>query len=293
MNMGDLLARIKAYLLSNSPSAMSVGARVCVPGSIFIWFPGFSPGLVALNGLVNALNEHNYMPYISARVVLDAMRNPDQAFRKVGFEVCHSELRLCDCILVGDPAFTKSGQHATAAMPGPDGSSSSTRGEHGPEMETKAPLGLQLNGDVEQPNEEQQPTTAGESGPDDQAAETDTEWEAEENETVPVRRVLRDEANSVAHYSLHRPGLPQHCEECRHAKTKRKKRFCKTFGEKVPNAASGDTVTCDHVNFRDVCKNKWVNGYAEGLTYLDRHTNFRMAQLTPVTMMIHSKYCNF
>ena len=124
--LGDFIARIKAYLMSNSPSVMSVGARVCVFGFIFVWFPGFSPGLITPNGLVIALNEHNYIPYISARVVLDAMRNPDQASRKVGVEVCHGELRLCDKILVGDLAFVKRDKHEEVAMPATEGASSSS-----------------------------------------------------------------------------------------------------------------------------------------------------------------------
>jgi len=37
-------------------------------------------------------------------------------------------------------------------------------------------------------------------------------------------------------------------------------------------------VTGDHVNFRDIYKNKGVDGYAEAMTFLDRHTDFRMAQ---------------
>ena len=126
MHMGDFIARIKAYLMSNSPSVMSVGARVCVFGFIFVWFPGFSPGLITPNGLVIALNEHNYIPYISARVVLDAMRNPDGASRKVGVEVCHGELRLCDKILVGDLAFVKRDKHEEVAMPATEGASSSS-----------------------------------------------------------------------------------------------------------------------------------------------------------------------
>lgn len=127
--------------------------------------------------------------------------------------------------------------------------------------------------------EDQLPTSAGESGPENQAGDTNIEWKNNENETAPIRRVFTDEANSVAHYLLHQPGLPQHCEECRRAKTKRKTRFCKACADKVPDAEYGENFTCEHVNFRHVYKNKIVNGYAEGFTYLDRHTIFRLAQL--------------
>ena len=66
-----------------------------------MWFPGFSPGLVSPKGLVIALHEYNNVLYISVRVVLDAMRNPDAAHRKVGVSVCHGELKLCGRVLGG------------------------------------------------------------------------------------------------------------------------------------------------------------------------------------------------
>ena len=246
--------------MKNFPSVMTVGARVCLYGFAFVWFPGKSPGLVAPTGTVIALHEHNHIPYISARVIYDAMRNPDRAHRKTGVLVCNGELKLYGTILVGDSAVTVSDDYGEAAMPGKEvltPSSSSKFWEDGPEAVREAQLedrpdtregegppsrtrktpliakssdsgeGL-LADDTVKPDtdavDEQGPTTAGESGPDDLVADSETEWEADENETVPVRRNLRDEANSVAHYLFHRPGLPQHCEECRRAKTKRRKR---------------------------------------------------------------------
>ena len=76
-------------------------------------------------------------------------------------------------------------------------------------------------------------TSAGEDGPevvDD--IETEVGWD--ENETVPVRRVFRDEANSVAHYLLHCLGPPRHCERRRPAKIKRKRTFRKAYSERGP-----------------------------------------------------------
>ena len=204
--------------------------------------------------------------------------------------VHNGELVLCGRVFLGDSAFAKHDEYGEAAMPVSEKSSSSKHWPEGQDENTEeepvAHTGHQLVASPEETKTEskegaeadQPPTSAGESGPEDQAADTDTEWEGDENETIPVRRVLRDEANSVAHYLLHRPGLPQHCEECRHAQTRRKKIFCRTYSEKCPDASCGDNTTCDHVNFRNVYKNKGVNGYAEGLTYLDRHTNFRMGQ---------------
>ena len=282
-------------------------------------------------GLVIALTQFNDIPYISARAVLDAMRNPDPTHKIVGVSVCNSELKLCGRILVGESAFTKHDEYGEAAMPGAEvstSSSSSTFWRGGAEAGHEAQQGDRLiaadvggsppssgghmsairqdaeastggrqsaktkgttggllsavsKGGAKTEAEEadnQIPTSAGETGPDDNAGDTDTEWERDENETVPVRRVFRDEANSVARYLLHRPGLPQHCEECRRAKTKRKKRFCKTFSEKVPDATYGTSVTSDHVNFKDVYKNRGVDGYVEAVTFLDRHSNFRLGQ---------------
>ena len=224
------------------------------------------------------------------------MRNRDTTHRKVS--VHNGELVLCGRVFLGDFAFAKHDEYVEAAMPGSENSSSSKHWPDGQDENTERELvartGHQLVASPEETKTEskggaeaeQPPTSAGESGPEDQAADTDTGWEGDENETMPVRRVLRDEANSVAHYLLHRPGLPQHCKECRHAKTKRKTKFCRTYNEKCPDASYGDNTTCDHVNFRDVYKNKGVNGYAEGLTYLDRHSNFRMGQ--PVLTRDHT-----
>ena len=120
---------------------------------------------------------------------------------------------------------THSGDHLIAAVQ--EGGSSSSSGGHLSAVE-KVSTGGRLSAmrgskgaDQEAEETDEKPTSAGETGPDDNAGDTETEWERDENETVPVRRVLRDEANSVAHYLLHRPGLLQHCEECRRAKTKR------------------------------------------------------------------------
>ena len=79
MNLDGYIARIKAYLFKNSPSVISVGARVCLLGFAFVWFPGFSPGVIAPNGMVIALFEKFRIPYISARVIHDAMRDQDNA----------------------------------------------------------------------------------------------------------------------------------------------------------------------------------------------------------------------
>ena len=74
MNLNGFIAKIRAYLMKNSPSVVSVGKRVCTYGFAFVWFPGLSPGLITPNGMVIALHEYKNMPYISARTVLDAMR---------------------------------------------------------------------------------------------------------------------------------------------------------------------------------------------------------------------------
>jgi len=257
MNLDGYIARIKAYLLKNSPSVISVGARVCLSGFAFVWFPGFSPGIIAPNGMVIALLEKFRIPYISARVIHDAMRDQDNACHQVGVCVHHGELKLCERILVGDLAFTERGECEEVAMPATEGGSASSH-DAGPRVEPEQ-AGPHQRAKSTEPKEsnvtsDQEPvtTSAGEDGPD-VAEDTDTEWERDDNETVPVRRVLRDEANSVAHYLLHRPGLPQHCEQCRQAKMKRKKRFCKAFSERAPEDVKyGMNVTSDHVNFRDI-----------------------------------------
>ena len=195
------------------------------------------------------------------------MRNRDAAHSKVGVSVHNGELVLCGKVFLGDSAFAKHDEYGEAAMPGSEKSSSSRHWPEGQDENTERELVAQTGHQlVASPEEmkteskedaeaEQPPTSTGESGPEDQAADTDTEWEGDENETIPVRRVLRDEANSVAHYLLHRPRLPQHCEECRHAKTKRNNKFCRTYNEKCINASYGDNTTCDHVNPRDMYKN--------------------------------------
>ena len=232
MNLGDFVAKVRAYLLKTTPSVISVGARVCVYGYAFVWFPGFVPGIVTPMGLVIALHEYNGIPYISARTVLEAMRNPDRSQRKVGVSVHNSELSLCARIFVGDSAITDHVDYGEAAMPGPEasttssstrertsgagheahsgdgpiatvqeGGSSSSSGGHQSAVE-KVSTGGRLsakkaskgaNREAEETDEK--PTSAGETGPDDNAGDTETEWERDENETVPVRRVLRDEAN--------------------------------------------------------------------------------------------------
>ena len=87
MNLDGFISRVNAYQVKNAPSVISVGARVCRYGFAFVWFPGFLPGLIAPNGCVIALHEIHNMPYISARVIYDAIRDPETAQRKVGVSV--------------------------------------------------------------------------------------------------------------------------------------------------------------------------------------------------------------
>ena len=46
----------------------------------------------------------------------------------------------------------------------------------------------------------------------------------------------------------------------------------------MPDATYGTNVTSDHINFKDVYKNRGIDGHTEGVSFLDRHTNFRLAQ---------------
>jgi hypothetical protein len=140
-----------------------------------------------------------------------------------------------------------------------------------------------LRGAATEVSEAEVTTDTGAEGGEDTGGES--EWEAEEScEAPPVKRCLRDEANSVTHYLLHRPGLPQHCQECRWAKTKRKKRFCSPFKREFHRY--GEQVSADHVYFKDIYQVKGVEGYSEGLTFLDRCTNFRGGQ--PVQSRDHA-----
>ena len=156
--------------------------------------PGVFSGAGFTKGLVIALREYNNIPYISARTVLDAMRNRDAAHRKVGVSVHNGELVLCGRVFLGDSAFAKHDEYGEAAMPGSEKSSSSKHWPEGQDENTERELVAQTGHQlVASPEEtkteskedaeaEQPPTSAGESGPEDQAADTDTEWEGDENE---------------------------------------------------------------------------------------------------------------
>ena len=88
----------------------------------------------------------------------------------------------------------------------------------------------------------------------------------------------RDEVNSTKHYLLHRPALPQHCEDCMRAKTKRKKGFAKLYRECT--GEYGVRVTCDHIHMKD-SKNKNQNagtdGHVQILSFLCKETRLRQA----------------
>ena len=303
MNLGGFIARIKAYVLKGRiPTVISIGARVCGYGYVFVWFPGRCPGIVAPNGLVIALIERHNTPHISARCIYDAIRDPQHTEQRVGVCVRDGELQLVGVILVGELALSSDAQYEEAAMPTSEGgATSSTDGQptnEGSELGTKKHMkketqkqevkGPELRTSDDENVEATPPTSAGEEAPTLEPEDTDTEWEADENEVAPVRRVLRDEANSVAHYLLHRPGLPSHCQECYWAKMKRKKRFCGAYNGKKDKESTkyGQNTTCDHVYFKDIYKIRGVDGYAEALTFLDRHTDFRGG--TPVTSRDHS-----
>ena len=108
----------------------------------------------------------------------------------MGVSVCHGELKLCGRVLVGDPAFAEQDEYGEAAMPGSERSSSSKHWadqcqDENIEAEPVSQPGHQLIASTEETKNEpkdgaevdQLPTSAGESGPEDQAADTDTEWE--------------------------------------------------------------------------------------------------------------------
>ena len=104
MNLDDYMMRIHAYLLTNTPSVISIGVRVNQQGFAFVWFPGYHPGIITANGLVIALITRNNMPYISARVIHDAIRDPEKSSRKVGARVRDGELELYGMIAIGELA---------------------------------------------------------------------------------------------------------------------------------------------------------------------------------------------
>ena len=64
------------------------------------------------------------------------------------------------------------------------------------------------------------------------------------------------------------------------AKTKRRKKFCKKFSVCKDHFSYGKQLTCDHVSFTTEGAAPGMEGYTDALTFMDRGSNFRMAQPT-------------
>ena len=90
------------------------------------------------------------------------------------------------------------------------------------------------------------------------------------SETEKARRNLFDVAQSEEHLRNHKPCLPNHCEICRRAKAKHRRR-CRKAKHRLAQKF-GDVVTCDHVMMRDWMENPGVHGFCDNFNVLDLAT---------------------
>ena len=89
----------------------------------------------------------------------------------------------------------------------------------------------------------------------------------------PLRRCLRDYAQSVGHCLTHKPALPKDCDACLRGKTRAVRKLAGR-SKRAPRAF-GDIVTMDHVYMRDVYGRTGLGGSTDILTVLDLATAFK------------------
>ena len=92
----------------------------------------------------------------------------------------------------------------------------------------------------------------------------------------PVRRSLREVANSIEHKKTHKPALPDHCDGCLRGKSRNAKKF-KGKSTRAP-AKFGDIWTVDHVWMRDWFGEPGVGGYPDAFNILDLATNYKCSE---------------
>ena len=304
--MGSTIGAVPMELrqLEHCDPILSVGRLVQINKFTFVWFPGFKPGIVTSSGIVIPLLEKQFTPYISKEMIQHAEADQHWASRSVGVRVLHGVIQICEPIESGYtdiPAMSVSDDEGKTLQKG--GASSSSAGVSKPPrvalsvaepvtepMVETAPVGspkrrgkgrFASKYEPEARNTQIQDLDTSDGGgasipEEDESAITwnsDLEEAADLAAGTSVRRNLREESLSVAHFLLHKTTLPQHCEICMRAKTKRKKKFCLQSNRVLDRC--GRISTCDHINMIDAFKSRGVDGYAYILNQLDVFTNFK------------------
>ena len=278
------------YLLENTPSVLSMGVRCARQGFAFIWLPYMCPCLVTPQGEIIPLDTVGDVPCVKAdglwqRVGGDPFRIRDMC----GVFLDAGSLKV-DCSIDTDVL-------CNPCTPGPlagDDEDNRTLLELASEPSSGADSSARKKGRVastdvvsnvparkfsckaentEELSAESEGSTC--TGTGDSPAATDES----ESEEESVRRNLYAESISLFHYLNHKPGLPQHCDACRRAKLRRRRRASRAF--KRETGKFGDILTCDHVYMKDFLKRPGVGGTPDVFNVLDIHTHYKYS--APVT----------
>ena len=274
-----------------APSVMSMGMLVKDCECHFIWLHGYRPCLILPEGLIIPLVVQRNIPYISVRCIQEAQRDQTRIDALCGIHVVDGHLEFANVAIGYEASAAMTDAEMDDRRPNSSGASSSgindpprtktrpgTSGNQSDENNTTA-----VNTDNETVHDDDDVPSSDEELHDenreeDQAIEPPPRAHpALEPRRPTVRRNLKEEANSAAHYLLHRPGLPQHCEECAAAKTKRRKRFCGAFSKNRTVTKHGDIITCDHTPMLDCYHNPGLDGNRELFVMLDAFTKYRNA----------------
>ena len=270
----------KAYIMDNSPSALSVGQRIMHRGYSFIWIKGKKPCFILPQDGVAVTTVERNCPFYDKKT--EVYGYDDEKLP----ELCGIRIRLGDeqasaCPLLCFDGLDVGDSPESGAPAQVGGSSSSA--ESGALYSTGSGASTAPGG--------QTPPVANVGGPDVNNKGTGGSAECEGGEARRVRfsdeEPESDDPNpeeiigkaSFDHLLTHKPADTAHCETCMRAKSRNVKKFVGSM--KRDPAAFGDLITLDHMGMKDAWKEPGVGGMVASLDVLDHATRYKAA--LPVT----------
>ena len=197
--------RVQAYVLDDTPSVLSLGARCMKKGYGFYWHPYELPYFICRDGTFIQLELDNYVPKLPSM--------PDE---------CEAELDSRE-VLVPWPT------HVVVPATGADLSSDEEDSSDGSDSDDGP-------GEPEVAAEEDESPPAVQQGPVkeevDRRPRPPTRAEPEEEIPESKRRLLREQAQELSHLLNHKPFNP-YCDGCNAAKMRDVQHFRGAFDREV------------------------------------------------------------
>ena len=261
------------FVLEDTPGVLSMGLRCMHQGYAFIWLPGKLPCLITREGYLFPLDLDGDIPLFKEDGCWRRVNDVDFCRQECGIELTDGNI-----VVHLDKRFAQTRTNHYRAVPGKSKKfcGDFRQDSHDPFIDDPLP---EKEEEPSEPDSDGSTATGpagtvGELTTANNTDDSDLECVSDTDPTeIEVRHSLIKESMSLEHFLNHKRSLPDHCEMCMRAKTKRKPRKRGSFSRET--TAFGEIGTIDHVVMKDWMGLPGVGGFYDALNYLDLFSGYK------------------